>query len=135
MSPMALAEVAELTANGDSFERCLANFLDEFYATPSARALMREPMLLAQRFGDLGGIQDAYLAGTAEELARRFNLSRPPWTDAESRKLHRPWFASPLAALRAVLLLESPPGFRSRNIFGSENALARGKENKRCLVK
>jgi hypothetical protein len=125
MRPGSLAEVAELTANGDSFELCLANFLDEFYAAPSAEALAREPTLLAPCLGDIGRIQDAYLAGTAEELARRFNLSNPLWTDAESRKLHRPWFASPLAALRAVLLLESPAGFRSRNIFVSENALAR----------
>ena len=126
MRSMILAEVAELTANGDSFERCLANFLDEFYAAPSTRALLSEPMLLAPRFGDLGRVQDAYLAAVAEELARRFNLQSPLWTDAESRKLHRPWFASQLTALRAVLLLESPPGFRSRNIFVSENALARG---------
>lgn len=126
MRPMALAEVAELTANGDSFERCLANFLDEFYTVPSTRALIGEPMLLAPLFGDLGRVQDAYLAATAEELARRFNLSSPSWADAESRRLHRPWFASQLTALRAVLLLESPPGFRSRNIFVSENALARG---------
>jgi len=33
------------------------------------------------------------------------------------RKPHRPWFASPLAALRTVLLLESPAAFRSRNLF------------------
>ena len=34
-------------------------------------------------------------------------------------------FASPLAALRAVLLLGSPPAFRARNPFVSENALFR----------
>ena len=125
MRRRSLAEVAELTASGDSFEFCLANFLDEFYAAPSVEALAREPPLLAPHFGDLGRIQDAYLAGTAEELARPFNLSSSLWADAETRKLHRPWFASPLAALRAVLLLESPAGFRLRNIFVSENALAR----------
>ncbi len=35
------------------------------------------------------------------------------------------WFATPLTAVRAVLLLESPPAFRSRNLFVSENALSR----------
>jgi hypothetical protein len=44
---------------------------------------------------------------------------------SDKRKLHRPWFASPLAALRAVLILESPAAFRSRNLFVSENALTR----------
>ena len=34
-----VAEVAQLTLNGDSFDRCLANFLDEFYAAPTANAL------------------------------------------------------------------------------------------------
>ena len=49
----------------------------------------------------------------------------PAWIGDETRKLHRPWFASPLAALRAVLLLESPPGFRARNLFVSQYALSR----------
>ena len=70
-------------------------------------------------------VSDAYLAATAEELARRIARPPPSWIDAESRRLRRPWFASPLAALRAVLLLESPPGFRARNLFVSENALTR----------
>jgi hypothetical protein len=125
MRPITLAEVAELAARGDSFDRCLANFLDEFYSTPSSNALAAEPAPLAPRFADLGRVQDAYLAATAEELARRFNLQRPTWIDAETRRLHRPWFASSLTALRTVLLLESPAAFRSRNLFVTENALAR----------
>lgn len=125
MRPKTLAEVAALAAQGDSFDRCLANFLDEFYAAPNAAALTPSPALLAPRFGELGSVQDAYIAATAEELARRFSLPQPDWTVGESRQLRRPWFATPLAALRAVLLLESPPAFRARNLFVSENALAR----------
>jgi len=125
MRPKTLAEVAALAAQGDSFDRCLANFLDEFYAAPNVGALTSTPALLAQMFGDTGRVQDAYLAATAEELARRFSLPLPAWTDGEQRRLHRPWFATPLAALRAVLLLESPPAFRARNLFVSENALSR----------
>ena len=125
MRPKTLAKVAEMTARGDSFDRCLANFLDEFYATPVAEALVSEPPLLAAHFGDQGRVQDAYLAATAEELARCFNFPCPAWTSVAQRALHRPWFASPLAALRAVLLLESPPAFRARNLFVSDNALSR----------
>ena len=125
MRPRSLAEVAARAAGGDSFDRCLANFLDGFYADPRGAALDEVPPSLGTLAGELGRVQDAYLAATAEELARRFNLSSPAWTMAEDRRLRRPWFASSLASLRAVLLLESPPGFRSRNLFVSENALSR----------
>src|SRR5215207_8826808 len=99
MRPKSLAEVALLATQGDSFNRCLANFLDEFYATPNAPALADTPISLAPEFGEVGEVQDAYLAATAEELAQRFDLPLPSWTFGEERKLHRPWFATPLAAV------------------------------------
>jgi hypothetical protein len=125
MRPKSLSEVAQLALDGDSFDRCLSNFLDEFYAAPSAEALAAIPPLLAPALGDIGRVQDAYLAATAEELARANRFRSPAWTSAEERRLHRPWFASSLAALRAVLILESPAAFRSRNLFVSANALTR----------
>jgi hypothetical protein len=125
MRPKTLAEVAQLASSGDSFDRCLANFLDEFYASPNSIALADAPPLLAPDFGEQGRIQDAYLAATAEKLASDNHFPVPAWTDTEARKLHRPWFASPLMTLRAVLLLESPAAFRSRNLFISQNALTR----------
>jgi hypothetical protein len=125
MRPKSLAEVARLTLNGSSFDRSLANFLDEFYAAPDGSALAEAPVLLAPSSGDLGQVQDAYLAAAAEELARARGLDCPAWAADEARRLHRPWFASPLAALRAALILESPAGFRSRNLFVSANALSR----------
>lgn len=125
MRPRSLAEVAELALGGDSFDRCLANFLDEFYSAPTAEALSTTPTLLEPKLGEIGHIQDAYLAATAEELARAHGLRMPDWANDETRKLHRPYFASPLVSLRAVLLVESPAGFRARNLFVSENALSR----------
>lgn len=125
MRPKSLAEVAALALQGESFDLNFANFLDEFYAAPNAAALCDEPPLLAPHDAKLGAVQDAYLAATAEELARRFDLPMPNWTNREERKLRRPWFASQLASLRAVLILESPPSFRARNLFVSENALTR----------
>jgi hypothetical protein len=125
MRPATLAEVALLAAQGASFDICLANFLDGFYTSPSAAALAPSPSLLSSQHGELGQVEDAYLAATAEDLAQRFDLPVPGWTFGEERQLHRPWFATPLASLRAVLILESPPAFRSRNLFVSENALSR----------
>jgi hypothetical protein len=124
MRPQNLARVAEMTRNGDLFGRCLANFLDGFYAGPSAEALAQEPPLLREISGD-GPVWDAYLAATAEELARGSHLAQPAWIWSPDRALRRPWFASDLQSLRAVLLMESPAGFRSRNLFVSENALSR----------
>ncbi len=125
MRPSTLLQVAQCAHDGDDFDRCLANFLDAFYAAPNAEALSPEPALLAPTQGELGQVQDAYLAATAEHLACRYGFAVPAWVVAEERKLQRPWFASQLASLRAVLLLESPVAFRSRNIFISENALSR----------
>ncbi len=125
MRPKTLADVAILAEQGDSFDRCLANFLDEFYASPNASSMAVQPALLVSKFGELGRVQDAYLAATAEELSRQFGLPKPDWTVGETRQLRRPWFASPLAALRAVLILESPAAFRARNLFVSQNALSR----------
>ena len=125
MIPKTLAEVAELTAQGESFDICLRNFLDGFYTRPSAAALKPEPQALALVIPQFGKIEDAYLAATAEWLAWRYNLASPTWAFADSRSLHRPWFASTLTSLRAILLWESPAPFRSRNLFVSENALSR----------
>ncbi|MBX3732319.1 MAG: hypothetical protein KF791_06960 [Verrucomicrobiae bacterium] len=125
MRPKSLQEVAVLTANGDSFDRCLANFLDGFYAAPSFAALVDSPPLLAPMDSETGRVRDAYLAATAEELSRRLNLPSPDWALSDERRLHNPWFASQLAALRGVLILESPPAFRARNLFVSNNALSR----------
>ncbi len=125
MRPQTLSEVAARTAGGDSFDCCLANFLDEFYAAPSASALAESPVFLAPCAGETGQVQDAYLAATAEELARQFELQPPDWARGAGRHLRRPWFAVTLDSLRAVLLLESPPAFRCRNLFVSGNALSR----------
>ena len=125
MTPQSLADVAASASAGDSFDRCLANFLDAFYAEPEQRFLDPTPVLLAPKFGDAGRVQDAYLAATAEELARKFTLQVPAWVADQARQLRRPWFASTLDGLRTVLILESPPAFRSRNLFVSENALNR----------
>ena len=125
MRPKTLAEVARLASRGQSFDLCLANFLDEFYAAPNESALSDRPELLAPQSGDQGRVQDAYLAATAEHLAAAWHYQIPAWVVDDARKLHRPWFASQLESLRAALLLESPPTFRSRNLFVSENALTR----------
>lgn len=86
---------------------------------PTPDALAAEPPFLAPQNPEIGRLMDAYLAATAEELARQYQFPRPSWTAGDARVLHQPWFASPLASLRTTLLRESPPSFRARNIFVS----------------
>jgi hypothetical protein len=124
MRPRTLAEVAALTRAGDSFDFALRNFLDEFRAQPDVLRLREEPARLAGIVAD-GERWDAFLAATAEELAANHGFKPPGWIWEEDRKLHRPWFALPWKGLRAILLLESPAAFRSRNLFVSANALSR----------
>jgi hypothetical protein len=125
MRPQSLAEVAERSLQGAPFDLCLKNFLDGFYAAPAGQALAVEPPRLAASLPELGLVRDAYLAAVAESLAAYASVTPPAWAFTEERKLRRPWFALPFASLRAVLLWESPPAFRSRNLFVSENALSR----------
>ncbi|MFN3408362.1 MAG: hypothetical protein ACK45B_05170 [Limisphaerales bacterium] len=125
MIPQTLADVARMTLAGEPFDFALRNFLDAFYARPDPAMLLPEPPPLRDAVPQLGAIEDAYLAATAEWLAMRHQFPVPGWAVSETRALRRPWFASPLAALRAVLLHESPAPFRARNLFVSENALTR----------
>ena len=100
MIPKTLAEVAAFAADGDSFDLCLRNFLDGFYARPDAAALNDEPSRLAEKNPRFGQIEDAYLAATAEWLAWKFDLQPPQWAFNPARSLHRPWFASQLRTAR-----------------------------------
>lgn len=122
--PSSLAEVAARSHDARAFAYELADFLDQFRINAGADALAVEPARLAARY-PAGDVADAYLAAVAVSLARDIATPPPPWSWDVSRKLGRPWFAHPGAALRAILLAESPAPFRERNLFVSANALSR----------
>ena len=124
MRPQTLSEVAALTQAGEPFDFALRGFLDEFQMQPDPSRLHAEPARLVSVVRD-GETCDAFLAATAETLAATHGFEAPVWVWQETRKLHRPWFALPWQGLRAILLLESPAAFRSRNLFVSANALSR----------
>ena len=119
-----MRDLAEQVAGGGSLPVALGNFLDAFYRAPSPAMLAEEPVLLGSRVKD-GGVIDAYFAAIAECLARQYGLTMPVWMFGPARYLHRPVFGTESAAMRATLLLESPPEFRSRNIFVTANVLER----------
>lgn len=120
--PSSLADVAFWSLDDGKFDMNLRDFLHEFKARAGFQMLREEPVLLSERFAD-DGARDAYLAATAAFLARRNGHAAPAWTFGDTRFLKRPWFASDWPGLRVHLLRESPPEFRERNLFISENGI------------
>ena len=118
--PRSLWEVSERMRAGAAFDPTYREFLDFFYANPAARteALARCPAALDP-------LPDAYLAATAEHLARVFELPIPEWSETHGQGLTRPFFAGGLESLKGILTVESPLAFRRRLIFISKNALSR----------
>ena len=123
-TPRSLSQFARLAAEGNPFSYLLGDFLDGFYRLPQADALVAEPERLAGIRPD-GGIEDAFLGAVAESLAGRQGWRVSAWALRDCRYLPRPFFSVGAVAMRATLLLESPPAFRSRNLFVTANALGR----------
>jgi hypothetical protein len=119
--PRTLHEVSVRVANGEqAFDPALREFLDYFYANPADR----EASLHIQPI-PLDDLRDAYLAATAEHLARCHDLPVPEWSETYGLALRRPFFAGGLESLKALLTVESPAAFRRRLLFVSKNALHR----------
>jgi hypothetical protein len=119
-----LAEVARIALQEGSLSFALRDFLDGFYADVNIQKLSEEPQHISAALDD-NGFADAYLAAVCDHLCRLYALSKPDWIFAPDRILQRPHFAAKSHGLRMVLLQESPPAFRERNIFVSANALSR----------
>jgi hypothetical protein len=119
-----LAQVAECSDTPENFSLAFRDFLDGFYEGPAEDKLRVEPADLRTTLND-GGYANAYLAGTAEYLARCFKLTVPRWSLNPARIADEPRFAMKTHEGRMFLLLESPPEFRARNIFISADALTR----------
>lgn len=112
---------------GKKFELLFGDFLDYFYdsdRTSEERFVLikDEPV----RYDSVQQRDYAFLAATAHTLALEYKLIVPDWVMKDFYFLEKPYFALDAKGdLRIVLLLESPPCFRIRNIFVSENVLSR----------
>lgn len=121
--PSSLAEVARWTLEDGEFDLHLRDFLHEFAACNQFAMLCEEPALLCEAFAD-EVVRDAYLAATAAYLAGTIRREAPHWAFDDNRRARRAWFAAPYGeTLQMMLLHESPPEFRERNLFVSANAL------------
>lgn len=121
--PRELAEVvAWAGGEAEVMDALLREFLDSFYTTGLAA---RGAMLRAAPRPTGSAETDAYLAGVAEHLARRYALEVPAWTESPERFLARAHFPCGLESLKATLLMESPVAFRRRLIFVGADPLYR----------
>jgi hypothetical protein len=126
--PQNLAEVAGISrANIADFAMALDEFVDEFYLDhPDKAAQQRRLDPIPVPVGD--ALVDAWIGAAGEHLAQRWGLRVPAWCcRPEHNALEDPHFYPPSRALRGVLIVESPPAFRSRLLFTRVEPLARAR--------
>ena len=124
--PATLQEVAKESLTYAEFGHHLKDFLHEF-ALAKRRQLALEPLLsgeptrLAGQF-DQGKICDAFLAATADYLARTNRIKTPAWALKEDLMLERPWFSEEFPEVRLLLLRDTPSAFKDKNLFVFDSA-------------
>ena len=113
--PQTLAEVARIArARIDDLAMAIDEFCDEFYLDhPDKTAQQQRLDPVPEVVGDARA--DAWVGAVGEHLAQRWGLRVPAWTQRpEHYALETPVFMPDSRALRGVLIVESPPAFRSR---------------------
>jgi hypothetical protein len=126
--PQTLAEVAQISReNASDFAMALDEFVDEFYLDyPNKEAQQRRLDAIPEPVGN--ALIDAWIGAAGEHLAQRWGLRVPAWCHRpEHDGLEDPAFFPPSRALRGVLIVESPPAFRSRLLFTRAEPLARAR--------
>jgi hypothetical protein len=126
--PQTLAEVAQIASmNPSEFPVALDEFVDEFYLDyPNKMAQQQRLDSAPQSVGS--PLIDAWIGAVGEHLAQRWRLKMPDWTQRDFHfALHDPVFLPSEIALRGVVIVESPPAFRSRLIFTRAEPLARAR--------
>lgn len=126
--PQTLAEVAQIARErAPDFAMALDEFMDEFYLDhPDKAAQQRRIDPVPEPVGD--PLIDAWIGAAGEHLAQRWGLRRPAWTQRpEHFALQKPVFHPDSRALRGILIVESPPAFRSRLLFTRVEPLDRAR--------
>jgi hypothetical protein len=106
------------------FKDMFPNFLDRFYFKPDSALIEEEPLLVAGRM-EQGEVIDAYVAATAETLARQFRFPVPKWVYGPGRICQKPFFTMHTPAGRAFVLAYTPPAFKNRQLFVGIEPLSR----------
>ncbi|KIL37331.1 hypothetical protein SD71_01185 [Cohnella kolymensis] len=110
-------------SGGRDFSFAWRIFLDRFYASTkeqrsdlirTAPECLDDPRHLS------------YCAAGIHKLCREYSLDLPEWVSDKSLILDEPYFpGASTDLLKLVCLVESPPEFKMRNIFTTDNVLTR----------
>jgi len=110
-------------SEGRNFSFAWRMFLDQFYSSTN-----EQMSLLVQSVPKCldDPRQLAYCAAGVHKLSREYQLDVPDWVKDKSLVLDEPYFPGATTdLLKLVCLVESPPEFKMRNIFTTENVLSR----------
>lgn len=108
---------------GRDFSFAWRIFLDQFYSS-SAEQMFGLVEFSPTCLDDHRHL--AYCAAGVHKLCREYRLSLPGWVTDKSLILNEPYFPGATTdLLKLVCLVESPPEFKMRNIFTTENVLSR----------
>jgi hypothetical protein len=126
--PQTLADVAEIArANSSEFSAALDEFVDEFYLDHPNRMVQQRRLDVVPP-SVANPLIDAWIGAAGEHLAQRWGLTVPNWTQRDLHfALQDPIFLPSDVALRGIVIVESPPAFRSRLIFTRAEPLARAR--------
>jgi hypothetical protein len=110
-------------SKGRDFSFAWRIFLDRFYA--STKEKRRELISSTPECLDDRRLL-SYCAAGIHKLSREYGLALPEWVTDKSLILEEPYFpGANTDLLKLVCLVESPPEFKMRNIFTTENVLTR----------
>ena len=126
--PQTLADVARIAGTHPTdFAMALDEFVDEFYLDHGNKLAQQDRLNGAPELVGDPRI-DAWIGAVGEHLAQRWKLHVPPWTHRQQHfALEQPVFSPDSPALRGILLVESPPAFRSQLLFVRVEPLQRAR--------
>jgi hypothetical protein len=128
LRPQTVADVARRAREAPAeFYIALNEFTDEFYLDHPDKAVQQRRI---DPVPEIVGhpLIDTLIGAVGEHLAQRWGLRVPDWTQrSEHFALDKPYFMPDSRALRGVLIVESPPAFRSRLIFTGAEPLDRAR--------
>ena len=112
--------------NGDfslnSFWLMFGTFLDEFYSRKDIKMIEEEPFENSKISKEI----KAFVAASVDYLCNLILVKTPEWTFKKEYSLEEPFFPSELKGdIRAVMCIESPVEYKSKNIFVLANVLSR----------